>query len=85
MQGAGYTITATVMIFFIFIFLLSLNYKSLRDQSKLSGSNDENPSSSLYYGGGEKGIIDARGENPNQVGGYAGPGVVDEDPGAEWI
>lgn len=89
MQGAGFTIKATLMILVIFIFLLLyLEYKILRDRKKLSENDDENPSSSLYYGGfggREVGIFDEGGEDPNQVGGYAGPGVVDEEAAAEWI
>lgn len=79
MHKVGITITASLVILVVFIFLLHFNRK------KLNGENTYSAFSYGGLGGREGGIVDGGGEDPNQVGGYAGPGVVDQDPNAEWI
>lgn len=82
MQREDLAVKATLMALAVFIFVfLYLGYKVLRGRKRLD-ENDEN----LLYGGFIDRDIFAEGEdNPDQVGGYAGPGVVNNDPSAEWI
>lgn len=87
MRRGNFTLVTALVALVPFLFLLFyLGYKTFDYQQRTPNRSDDTKKYDERYGGHEEGVsYEWEYQDPDQVGGYAGPGVVDKDPHAEWI